>query len=292
MYLDWLLNNPDIVWAATLEHLRMSLLAVAIALPLALVLSIGSVVFAPLRQPVLWVVGTLYTIPSLAMLAFLIPSQGLGLRPTLILLVMYAQIFLVRNMVTGLSGVNTSTIEAAYGVGMTTWQCLVQVWIPIALPVMLAGVRIALTTVIGLAVLGGWAAAGGLGEILFMGISSNNPQRVMAGVVAIVALALAADGLMRALELLTPMARARRAGAQLGVGTTDEHQDDTRAGLRVHQRSPPDSAFGDGTSRRSAACCAGLDRDGWRSHCLEYRRYIGKRQEPAAHRLRGHFDGR
>lgn len=211
MYLDWLRNNPDIVWEAMLEHLQMSLLAIGIALPLALLLSVISVIYAPVRQPVLWLVGALYTIPSLAMLAFLIPSQGLGLRPTLILLVIYAQVFLVRNTVTGMAGVNESTLEAARGVGMTTGQMLMQVWIPMALPVMLAGVRIAFTTVIGLAVLGGWAAAGGLGEILFMGINTNNPSRVMAGVVAIVALALVVDLVMRGIEMLTPMARARRA---------------------------------------------------------------------------------
>lgn len=214
MYLDWLFNNPDIVWQATLEHLRMCLLAIAIALPLAVGLSIASVVYGPFRQPVLWLVGTLYTVPSLAMLAFLIPSQGLGVRPTVILLVIYAQVFLVRNIITGLLGVNTETLEAAYGVGMNTWQTLVGVWIPMALPVMLAGVRIALTTVIGLAVLGGWADAGGLGEILFMGINTNNPQRVMAGVISIVVLALVVDGIMRALELLTPMARARRVASR------------------------------------------------------------------------------
>lgn len=212
MYLDWMLNNPDVMWQATLEHLRMCLLAIGISLPLAAGLSIASVVFGPLRQPVLWLVGAMYTVPSLAMLAFLIPSQGLGLRPTIILLVIYAQVFLVRNFITGLTGVNVDTLEAGYGVGMNTRQTLVRVWIPMALPVMLAGVRIALTTIIGLAVLGGWAAAGGLGEILFMGINSNNPERVMAGVIAIVALALVIDGLMRAVESLTPMARATRAG--------------------------------------------------------------------------------
>jgi len=212
MYLDWLLNNPDIVWEATLEHIRMCLLAIGISLPLAALLGWASVVFGPIRQPILWLVAALYTIPSLAMLAFLIPSQGVGLRPTLILLVMYAQVFLVRNIIIGLLEVDRSTLEAAAGLGMNQWQLLVQVWVPMALPVMLAGVRIALTTVIGLAVLGGWVAAGGLGEVLFMGISTDHPQRVMAGVVAIVALALVADGLMRGLEALTPMARARRAG--------------------------------------------------------------------------------
>lgn len=214
MYLDWLFNNPDIVWEATLDHLRLCLIAIGIALPLAAVLGVVSVVWGPIRQPILWLVGTLYTIPSLAMLAFLIPSQGLGVRPTVILLVVYAQVFLVRNIITGMTEVNKQTLEAAYGVGMSTWQTLTQVWIPMALPVMLAGVRIAFTTVIGLAVLGGWADAGGLGEILFMGINSNNPQRVMAGVVAIVVLALVIDGLMRALEALTPMARANRVAKQ------------------------------------------------------------------------------
>lgn len=212
MYLDWLFEHPDIVWEATLEHLRICFIAIGIALPLAAGLSILSVVFGPVRQPILWLVGILYTIPSLAMLAFLIPSQGLGLRPTIILLVIYAQVFLVRNFITGLTGVNADAIEAGYGVGMNTQQTLTRVWIPMALPVMLAGVRIAFTTIIGLAVLGGWAAAGGLGEILFMGINTANPERVMAGVVAIVVLALIIDGLMRAVESLTPMARAVRAG--------------------------------------------------------------------------------
>lgn len=212
MYLGWLFNNPDIVWQATLEHLRICFIAIGISLPLAAGMSIVSVVYGPIRQPVLWLVGALYTVPSLAMLAFLIPSQGLGVRPTVILLVIYAQVFLVRNFITGLTGVNAETIEAGYGVGMNTQQTLLRVWIPMALPVMLAGVRIAFTTIIGLAVLGGWAAAGGLGGILFMGINSNNPERVMAGVIAIVALALVIDGVMRAVESLTPMARATRAG--------------------------------------------------------------------------------
>lgn len=212
MYLDWMLNNPDIVWQATLEHLQLCFLALGIALPLATGLSIASVLFGPVRTPILWLVGTLYTVPSLAMLAFLIPSQGLGVRPTIILLVIYAQVFLVRNFITGLTGVNASTIEAGYGVGMNTAQTLMRVWIPMALPVMLAGVRITLTTIIGLAVLGGWAAAGGLGEIIFMGINTANPERVMAGVLAIVVLALLIDGAMRAVEFLTPMARASRAG--------------------------------------------------------------------------------
>lgn len=211
MYLDYLRTNPDVVWELTLEHLRLSVTALLLALPLALILGLLSVRMRPLRQPILWLVGALYTIPSLAMLAFLIPSQGLGTRPTLILLVIYAQVFLVRNFVTGMTGVDQSVLEAARGQGMTPRQTLAHVWIPMALPVMLAGIRITLTTLIGLAVLGGWAAAGGLGELLFTGISMNNANRVMAGIVAIAALALTTDFVLRGVEWFTPMARARRA---------------------------------------------------------------------------------
>ncbi len=210
MDLTWLRDHPDIVWSATLEHLHLTLLAMMVALPLAMLLSGLSVRYGPLRQPILWTISTLYTVPSLALLAFLIPSQGIGTRPTLILLVMYAQVYLVRTMITGMTGVDAATLEAAEGQGMDRRQVLTRVWIPMALPVVLAGMRVTLTTVIGLAVLGGWVSAGGLGEILFTGISTNNPARVLAGVIAIVALALVADAVMRLLEALTPMARAQR----------------------------------------------------------------------------------
>jgi osmoprotectant transport system permease protein len=214
MHLDYFFDNLDVLGELTLEHLRLSVLALLIALPLALVLGVVSVRVRPIRQPMLWLVGTLYTIPSLAMLAFLIPSQGLGTRPTLILLVLYGQVFLVRNIVTGMTGVDAAVLEAARGVGMTPGQVLRSVWLPMALPVILAGIRITFTTIIGLAVLGGWIAAGGLGEMLFSGISTNHPAKVMSGVIAIVLLALSADLVLRGIEYLTPLARARRAGAR------------------------------------------------------------------------------
>lgn len=214
MDLGYLFDNLDDIRALTLEHLRISLLALAIAFPIAVIVAIVGVIVRPVRQPLLWLVGALYTIPSLAMLAFLIPSQGLGLRPTLILLVVYAQVFLVRNTVTALTGVDRAILEAAQGVGMRPWQVLWRIWLPLALPVIIAGVRIALVTIIGLAVLGGWVNAGGLGELLFSGVNTNHPAKVIAGLVAIVSLALATDVLLRVVESLTPIARARRASTR------------------------------------------------------------------------------
>lgn len=208
--LDYLREHPGEVVGLSIEHLRIALSALIIAIPIALVLGILAVRSRWLRSPILWLVGILYTLPSLAVLAFLIPSQGLGLRPTLILLVVYAQVFLVRNFVAGMRGVDPATLEAAAGVGMSPTQVLVRVWLPIALPVIIAGIRITLVTTIGLAVLGGWVSAGGLGELLFTGIGTNNSKKVLAGVIAIVIVAVGTDLIMRFIQSLTPMARARR----------------------------------------------------------------------------------
>lgn len=211
MNLSYFFDHLDEIWQLSLEHVRISLTALLIALPIALIVSVVGVWVKPARQPLLWTVGALYTVPSLAMLAFLIPTQGLGLRPTLILLVMYAQVFLVRNTVTALAGVDPAILEAASGTGMTPLQVLRRVRLPLALPVILAGVRISLITIIGLAILGGWVNAGGLGELLFAGINTNNPPKVLAGLIAIVILALTTDLAIRLLESFTPVARARRA---------------------------------------------------------------------------------
>lgn len=211
MDLTYFFDNLDTIWILSVEHLRISLTALLIALPIALVASVIGVWFKPARQTLLWTVGAIYTVPSLAMLAFLIPSQGLGLRPTLILLILYAQVFLVRNIVTALTGVDTSILEAARGVGMTPFQVLWKIWLPMALPVILAGIRIALITIIGLAILGGWVNAGGLGDLLFAGVNTNNPPKVIAGLIAIVLVAIITDLLIRLLEYITPIARAQRA---------------------------------------------------------------------------------
>lgn len=211
MSLQYLRENWDDVLARTLEHMQLSLLALGIALPIAILLGVLAVRYEHLRFPILTLVGVLYTIPSLVVLVFLIPTQGIGEKPTVIMLVIYAQLFLVQNIVAGLRGVNRATLEAARGVGMTGGQVFWQVWLPLALPVIIAGIRIALVTIIGLAVLGGFIAAGGLGRIIFDGISRDYPSMVLAGIIAITALSLVVDLTLRLLERLTPVSRALRA---------------------------------------------------------------------------------
>lgn len=211
MDLSYLTSHKEQVWSLTLDHLQLSLTALAVALPIAIVLGILGATFRQLTLPILTLVGFLYTIPSLALLAFLIPSQGLGTRPAIIMLVIYAQLYLVRNIVAGLRGVNRDTLEAATGLGMTRSQVFVRVWFPLALPVIIAGIRTALVTIIGLASIAAWINAGGLGQLMFQGIGRSYPAMVLAGVIAIIALALVTDLLLRGIELLTPVSRALRA---------------------------------------------------------------------------------
>jgi osmoprotectant transport system permease protein len=208
--LDYLFNNWDRVRELAIDHLQISLLAVVIALAFAIPIALLVARFPRLDLPIFGLLGTIYTIPSLAALAFLIPIAGLGRKPALIVLAAYAQIFLVRNIVAGLRGVDAPTLEAARAMGMTGRQIALRVQWPLAMPVILAGVRVALVTTISLATITAWINAGGLGELLFNGITRNNQPMIWAGTIAFTALALATDLALRLLERLTPASRARR----------------------------------------------------------------------------------
>lgn len=210
MSFDYLLQRPDRVWAFTLEHLNLSATAILLALLVAVPLGVLAARYHRLTLPTLGVLGVVYTVPSLAFLALLIPSLGIGRAPALVVLATYAQLFLVRNIVAGLRGVGASMLEAAVGQGMTPWQVFAKVRWPLALPVMVAGLRTAFVTTISLATVAAWIDAGGLGTLLFEGISRDDPDRILAGAVAITALALLADGLLRLAERQTAAARARR----------------------------------------------------------------------------------
>lgn len=211
MNLSYLFDHWRRVLDLAVVHLQLSASALLLALLLAVPLGVLVASYPPLAPPVLWFLDAIYTIPSLAFLAFLIPSLGLGRRPALVALAAYAQIFLVRNIAAGLRGVDPGTLEAARGLGMTSWQVFLRVRLPLALPVIIAGLRIAFVTTISLATVAAWINAGGLGSLLFDGIARDHPSQILAGAIAITALAILADQVLRLLEQATPVARARRA---------------------------------------------------------------------------------
>src|SRR5215213_1182518 len=143
MSLDYLFDNWRVVLELTREHIELCALAIGLALIFAIPLGIVIAAYPGMRTPMLVLLGAIYTIPSLAFLALLIPSQGLGTKPAVIVLAAYAQLALVRNIQAGLAGVDRNILEAASGAGMTAWQSLVRVRLPLALPVLIAGLRIA-----------------------------------------------------------------------------------------------------------------------------------------------------
>jgi osmoprotectant transport system permease protein len=205
---DWLGENfwEDIV-PAIQGHIFLSFVSVAVALVI-------SARYRKIYPPVTFVTGVLYSIPSLALFAILIsiPGVAIGPAPVIIALVAYSLLILIRNTVAGLDSVPPETIDAARGMGLTNHQILFRVELPLALPVIVAGIRIATVTIIGIATIGAYINGGGLGTLIFDGISRQFPTMIIAGAVLATALAIIADVLLLALErYLRPWARTRRA---------------------------------------------------------------------------------
>ena len=166
-----------------------------------------------LYPPLTAVTGFFYTIPSFSMFTILLFVVGLsvGVTPAIIALVLYSLLVLIRNVVTGLDSVPPETKDAARGMGLTQRQILWRVELPLALPVIVAGMRIAIVTVIGIAVIGAYIGAGGLGDLIFDGITRDFPTLYITGAVLATVLAIGADLLFVGAErLMSPWARRAR----------------------------------------------------------------------------------
>jgi osmoprotectant transport system permease protein len=194
--LEFLLRNRSEVLALTLEHLWLvgvsTLVAVAIGVPLGILLTRRP----RLRKPVLGWANVMQTVPSLALFGFLLPVPWLGDRAdylAILALTLYALLPILRNTHAGLAGVDPAVVEAARAMGMTDRQMLFQVELPLALGVILAGVRVAAVISVGTATIAAAIGAGGLGEFIFRGVASVNNQLILAGAVPAAALALFAD---------------------------------------------------------------------------------------------------
>lgn len=198
--MSYLIGHPGLVAGLLAQHLALTFLSLAIALAIALPLGVLASRKERLGTAILGVLGAIYTIPSLALLALLVPLEGLGFTTAVTALVAYAQMILVRNVVAGLRSVDPAQRDAALGIGMTAAQTFWRVELPLALPVVLGGVRLALVSLIAIATVAAWIDAGGLGTLLFEGIQQDNPQKIAAGSIAAGGLAICADVALRGLE--------------------------------------------------------------------------------------------
>lgn len=198
--MSYLLGHPAAVGGHVLEHLALVLTGLAIAVAIAFPLGAYAASHPRVAQPLFGALGITYTIPSLALLALLVRYAGLGFWTAVIALVAYAQFVLVRNVAAGLRGVPAAQRDAARGLGMSPRQQFWRVEVPLALPVMLGGVRVATVSMIAIATLASYAAAGGLGVLIFDGLERQYPAETLAGSIPATVLAIAADVLLRAVE--------------------------------------------------------------------------------------------
>jgi osmoprotectant transport system permease protein len=198
--MTYLLSHTQRVAGLLGQHVVLVGVALAVALLIAVPLGVFATRNARAGAAILAVTGTIYTIPSLALLALLVAAMGLGTLTAVVALVAYAQMILVRGVVAGLRGVDVALVEAARGLGLTPRQTLLRVEFPAALAVILGGVRVATVSLVALATVAAWINAGGLGVLLFEGIGTDNPDKIVAGALAAAALATAADLLLRGAE--------------------------------------------------------------------------------------------
>lgn len=179
-----------------LEHLVLVGISIGVATLIGIPLGILITRKAILRQPILGVANILQTIPSLALFGLLIPVPiigGIGATPAIVALTLYSFLPIIRNTYTGITGVDSAVREAGRGMGMSDWELLRQVELPLAMNVILAGVRVATVIAIGIATIAAAIGAGGLGVFIFRGIAVVNNQLILAGAVPAAVIAFIAD---------------------------------------------------------------------------------------------------
>lgn len=187
------------------QHLQLTLLSIFIATALGVPLGVLISYRRRMKKPVMGVANVVQAIPSIALLGFLIPILGIGEKPAVFMVVVYSLLPIIKNTVTGLSGINAETLEAAKGIGMTRIQVLTKVKLPLALPVIMAGVRISAVTSVGLVTLAAFIGANGLGYLIYSGIRTLNDYQILAGAVPACLLALLMDFLFSLVEkMVTP----------------------------------------------------------------------------------------
>lgn len=210
----WLSSNlTSEILPAFLGHIFLSFISVAIALAISLPVGVACARYRSLYAPITTLTGLLFAIPSFAFFTILLFVFGfsIGVTPAIIALTAYSLLILIRNTVTGLDSVPAETIDAAKGMGLTQRQILFSVELPLAIPVIVAGIRVATVTVIGIATIGAYIGAGGLGNLIFDGITRDFATQVITGAVLTTLLAIAADLLLLRMErLISPW--SRRAG--------------------------------------------------------------------------------
>ncbi len=200
--LEFMQQQADKLAVQTMQHIGLTFISLFFAVLVGLPLGIIIARKRNLSGTVLGFAGILQTIPSIALLGFMIPLLGIGPKPAIVALLLYALLPIIRNTYTGITGIDAAVKEAATAMGMSKWQILIKVELPLAMPVILAGIRTATVINVGVATLASFIAAGGLGEFIFGGISLNNTNMILAGAIPAALLAIIFDFLLSLVQKL------------------------------------------------------------------------------------------
>lgn len=197
---DLVVTRWDFFLGLLLEHLQIALVAIVIAMVLGLAIGVFISEFRKSSKPVMGLVNFIYTIPSISLLGFLIPLSGIGDTTAIIALTVYALLPMVRNTHTGLTNVSPLLIEAAAGMGSTKFQVLYKIKLPLAMPIIIAGIRNMAVMTIALAGIASFIGAGGLGVAIYRGITTNNKAMTLVGSLLIAVLAIVVDTIIGKIE--------------------------------------------------------------------------------------------
>ena len=201
--IDLIQNRWDFFLELLVEHIQISLLSIAIAMVIGLIIGIVISEYQKSSRIVIGIVNFIYTIPSISLLGFLIPLSGVGDTTAVIALTVYALLPMVRNTHTGLTNVSPLLLEAATGMGSTRLQTLVKVRLPLAMPVIISGIRNMAVMTIALSGIASFIGAGGLGVVIYRGITTNNKAMTLVGSLLIAVLAIVVDVLIGQVEKKT-----------------------------------------------------------------------------------------
>lgn len=201
--LQYFLKYHERLTTALVEHLQIVGITMGISIVLAVVIAVVVSRSRILSQLAVSVLGAMYSVPSLALFALLIPFLGLGEQTAIVVLVLYNQFILVRNILAGFDSVEEAILEAAAGMGMSAWQILWKVKLPLASPAIIAGIRIAIISTIGIATIASTINAGGIGTVLFDGMRTHNNNKLLWGTILVTLLAAFANMLLTIVEKKT-----------------------------------------------------------------------------------------
>ena len=186
-------RRGDLIWDLLLEHLWLVFVSIAIAVLVSVILGVIISYKSSMAVTVLTICQIMMTVPSMAMLAFMVPFFGIGFTTGVVALILYSLLPIVRNTYTGIKEISPAVVESAVGMGMTEWRILTKIKIPLARPVIMAGIRTATVMIVGIGAIAAYVGAGGLGELIFQGISRSHEPMIIVGAIGVSIIALAFD---------------------------------------------------------------------------------------------------